>query len=149
MVSATVSVITRFMMGKMTDRKGVGVYMGIGMVLVMCCTLLLSFAKGPLMFFGAALFSGAAIGTLMQMAVIMAMNVVVPNRRGAANATIYTALDLGLGAGAISFGKIAAISSMSTMYLCAAILMLLPLIFYFSYEKKHYNRQIKAIQSQL
>ena len=69
----------------------------------------------------------------------MATRTVAKNRLGAANATFFTGFDLGIGVGAMFFGKIASIVGYSHMYLISMFCALIGLIVYIVFVRKHYT----------
>jgi MFS family permease len=140
MVFALVLTFTRPIIGRMLDRGGPGHTMTVGFALVMVTMLLLGFARGPLLYMIAAPVLGLGAGIVMPLLTAMAINIVPPNRRGAANATIFTAFDSGIGIGGIALGYIAGHSSISTMYFVATFILIIPMAFYYLREKSYYER---------
>jgi MFS family permease len=144
LVFAIVMVIIRPMMGKRLDRNGPGHIMGVGLLLIAAAIFTLSRATGITLYLMSAAMLGVGGGIVIPLLTAMAMNVVPANRRGAASATIYTCLDIGIGAGGIFLGRIADLWGISTMYLISCCFMIIPLIFYYTSEKKRYDSYSQA-----
>jgi MFS family permease len=140
MVIAIITAVMRPIIGKHLDKNGLGNIMGVGFLLLMAGMLVMSFANGAQMYFTAAFLLGMGVGIVMPLLAAMAMNVVLPNRRGTANATAFGAFDAGIGLGSIALGKIAGIFTISTMYLFSFSILIIPLVFYYVYEKRNYTR---------
>ena len=85
------------------------------------------------------IFLGIGAGFIMPTIMTMAVNVVPPYRRGAANATILVSLDVGIGLGAVIFGKIAEAFGYEKMYLISALILLCPLLIYLFFVSKKYT----------
>lgn len=148
MLFAVVVTVLRPIVGRKADESGPGNMMGVGFIVLMAAMLMLSFAKGKVPYFGAALLVGLGAAIVMPLLVAMAMNVVAPNRRGAANATAFMSFDAGIGLGSVIFGKIASATSISTMYLASFAVLFIPLIFYYAYERRHYARLLDDMKHQ-
>jgi MFS family permease len=78
-----------------------------------------------------ALLMGVGFSIIQPVAMAMAINRVEPFRRGAANGTIFTAFDLGIGSGSILLGFLAERVGLASMYLFCSLIVIIPtLIFY-------------------
>lgn len=130
-VSALAMLVSRPLIGKLIDSKGVGVALLPGLGLVLFSTLLLAMGDSlsSLLLVGLlyGVGFGAAQGSLQAMAVLEA----APNRLGAANATFLTGFDSGIGVGSMIFGLIAGLSGYVQMYLLSMIPVVLAALLYF------------------
>lgn len=130
-VSALAMLISRPLIGKLIDSRGVGVALLPGLGLVLFSTLLLAMGDSlsSLLLVGLlyGVGFGAAQGSLQAMAVLEA----APNRLGAANATFLTGFDSGIGVGSMIFGLIAGLSGYVQMYLLSMIPVVLAALLYF------------------
>ncbi len=70
----------------------------------------------------------------------MANNVVVKSKRGVANSTFLTGLDLGIGLGSLYTGWLADLVSLSFAFMLAGGILLLGLIHFFIFTLPHYRR---------
>jgi predicted MFS family arabinose efflux permease len=91
---------------------------------------------------------GMGNGLIMPTMQTMALNIVPIDRRGAANATFFSSVDLGIGAGSIALGYVAEYYGIDTMFFICGLILLLPLIFYFLFVRKHYYRQIELLKTE-
>ncbi len=132
--------IVRSFGGKILDKKGPALFMYSGHIIYIIGCLLLAFSENTLTFLLSSVFTGFGAGLLMPTLMTMMVNLVMPNRRGAASATVLTAMDAGVGFGAIVMGYIAHIAGYSGMYIFAAAIFVIPLLWFIFYENKHYNK---------
>ena len=86
---------------------------------------------------GGLLF-GLGFGLVQFTLLILAVNKVPPEKKGSANATYYTAVDLGIAAGSFFWGFVAAAFGYKSMY----YLVIIPLVIAFSFYYKWKNRMI-------
>ena len=140
MIFAIITAAVRPPTGRYFDMKGPGNVMGAGFLFAVCGMLLLAYASGPLFYFASAVFMGFGAGIVMSFLVAMSMNIVAPDRRGATNATIFTAFDGGIGIGSVALGWFASAFSISVMYICSAAILIIPLAYYYIYGRGSYNR---------
>jgi predicted MFS family arabinose efflux permease len=100
--------------------------------------------RTPPGYFFAAVLLGPGMGMLFPSLGAMAANLVPAERRGAANATVGVAIDVGIGAGANVMGYVAqALGSYAAMYLVAALAMVLPALLVFLKVIPQYHRQAR------
>lgn len=140
MFFAVTMIIIRPIIGMRLDRSGPGNSLGYGFLLIIISMVMLNRTAGSAMFFFAALILGLGAGVVMPLLTAMAINLVSPGRRGAANATIFTAFDGGIGAGAVFFGKMASITSIGSMYIVSCMFIVIALAFYYLYGKNQYEK---------
>lgn len=122
--------------GIIIDRKGFNVVVLPGIVFISISMIVLSQAYNLWVFLLAGILYGIGFGSVHPSMQAMAVKYVAPNRRGAANATFFSAFDLGIGAGAIVGGYVSKILGYSQMYLIAAIPAALALVIYLSQNKR-------------
>jgi predicted MFS family arabinose efflux permease len=70
----------------------------------------------------------------------MANNVVAPDKRGAANSTFLTGLDLGIGLGSVLTGVLSEPLGLAWTYRSAAILALGGLLYFLVVSLPHYQK---------
>ncbi len=84
-----------------------------------------------------AMLYGIGFGTVQPSLLAWAVNSAEPARRGSANATYFSAFDIGIGLGSVVLGNIGGeFLSYSQMYRISSIPMLGLLIFYLIYWKR-------------
>ncbi len=123
-------ILSRLFAGKAGDRFGYQVVIIPGMVLAVIALLMIAGAKSMLAFSIAAALYGVGYGTLQPTFNAIAVKDVDQKRRGAANATFYIALDLGIGGGSILLGYISNYLGYSAIYIISAVSVALSLVIY-------------------
>jgi MFS family permease len=91
---------------------------------------------------------GFGNGIIMPTVQTMAMNMVPIERRGAANATFFSSVDLGIGAGSIALGYVAEYYGISMMFFICGIIILFPLMFYFLFVRNHYHKHVELLKAE-
>ncbi|MCL6574546.1 MFS transporter [Kyrpidia sp.] len=113
--------------GRLYDRRGLAAVLVPVLVILAAGFGVLAAAKDLTMFLVAASLTGVGYGAVQPSLQAMAVQDVAPDRRGAANATFYTAFDLGIGIGAMGLGLLVGRFSYPSIYLVSAILTLVAL----------------------
>ena len=131
---------SRLTAGKAFDRKG-----PLG-ILSFCITLLiigfpfLALVRNPVAFYCSALIIGFGIGVVFPTFQTIVNNLADTTNRGAANSTLYTALDADMGLGMILSGIIAQYLSISAVFLTSALVCVSGLIFFRLIVAHHYEQ---------
>jgi len=133
--------LARLFSGKVFDREGPLRLSTAAFLMISLGFLGLSLIHSPAGFFGSAFIMGLGGGVLFPSCQAMVNNMVEPGRRGAANSTLFTVLDLGIGVGMILTGYLAGFSGLETAFLvCSAlngIALVLFLVFTHTYYQRH------------
>lgn len=116
--------LVRLVAGRIFDRRGHFWVLLPGGIAALVGLLLLSYAQSVPGIMLAAVFYGGGFGAVQPSLQAWIMNKVPPDRRGPANATYYSAFDLGIGGGAMILGPIAGLTSYALMYRFSALLMI-------------------------
>lgn len=138
--------VTRPFGGRLMAKRGPTPLVIPGLIGFACGLFLLGIAKSNLIFLVSGVFLGVGGGFIMPTIMTMAINVVTPSRRGAANATIFTAFDVGIGSGAIVFGYIAKFIGYDGMYGVATLVVIIPTLLYFLVVMKKYKRMLAEMK---
>lgn len=136
-VYAVVILITRPLVGKAVDRFGFDVAIIPGFMLLFVAIVILSAASVLQEFLLVAVIYGIGFGALQTTIQTMAVRDVPHYRLGAANATLFTGLDLGMGIGVIVLGLIADRWGYRNMYLFTLIPVVFSALFYLFYARRH------------
>jgi MFS family permease len=137
--------LARPVAGRAFDRRGPAPVTAVSLALLGLAYLMLGGWKTELAFLGAAGVLGVGMGALIPALHAMAVNVVPPERRGAANATLFSAIDLGIGVGSYVLGALAdAVGSYAVTYQIAAGLLLPPTAAFFLWVMPRYEEQMAA-----
>ncbi|WP_131918669.1 MFS transporter [Heliophilum fasciatum] len=125
-VYAATLLLVRPIAGKIYDRQGPAKVMFLGFSGLIIAFLLLYLAQGAFLFFASAVWMGIGFGITQPNLMAMAIQRVSPFRRGKVNGTILSALDFGIGIGAILLGMFSARYGLDMMYLLCALITLVP-----------------------
>lgn len=138
--------ISRPLAGNVFDKKGPNWVIAIGFFSLITSFLLLALWQTPIGFLTSAAVMGIGFGLVWPCLMAMNINMVPPHRRGVANSTYFSSLDLGIGTGSVILGIIANNSSLSTMYLVCAFIVIVPAILFFSYTGKKYLNAVSGLK---
>ncbi|MCX6271840.1 MAG: MFS transporter [Bacteroidetes bacterium] len=132
--------VSRSSAGRIFDKKGPATLVGVGNVIVATGFILLASWKSVPGYFIAALLLGFGGGVIMPTFQAMVNNMIEPYRRGAANSTMFTALDLGIGLGMVTIGFLSQWTNLTIAFLCCSLLCILSLIYFFTLVLPHYKK---------
>lgn len=124
-------VTTRFFAGRIYDRRGLGIVFIPGSILIIAGLVLLAILNSPAYLFAGAILYGLGFGTVQPALQASAINTSPVRKRGMANATFFSAFDLGVGLGAITFGLVAQYADYAAIYWISAASGVLSLILFF------------------
>ncbi|ULL18058.1 MFS transporter [Paenibacillus sp. H1-7] len=132
-VNALMLFLVRPVSGKIFDTKGHVWVLLPGAVFSLAGLLLLSYTSGTPMLMLAAACYGIGFGAIQPSLQAWTVQRAAPDRRGAANATFFSAFDLGIGLGALILGPIAAATNYAVMYRLSGIMFVIYLVVYVVY----------------
>ena len=139
--------ISRPFAGKLFDRKGHTVVIVPGVLLMITGLTILSYADSESTLLIASLFYGLGYGAAHPSLQAWAINRSPANRKGAANGTFLSSLDLGYAVGAVLLGFIATHTNYAMMYRFSVLFLIAfaGIYGYHLYEsnKKHDNNEYK------
>lgn len=124
-------VTTRFFAGRIYDRRGLPIVFIPGIILIISGLTLLAILNSPVYLFVGAILYGLGFGTVQPALQASAINSTPIRKRGMANATYFSAFDLGVGLGAITFGLVAQYADYSSIYWISAGSGVLSLLLFF------------------
>lgn len=137
---------SRFFSGKLIDKFGYEYTIVPGFILIIIAMGQISEAVDLDDFLAAAVVYGLGFGSCQMSFQTMTVKNVEQSRLGAANATLYTGVDLGIGTGAVLLGFLSDYYGYANMYLICAELMAAILIIYLlflrGYAEKVADKQI-------
>jgi len=134
--------IARIYMGRIFDHHGPKVLAVIGIVLLAIGHLLLGIVINPIAFIATACLIGLGSGVVFPTFQAMVNNLVTPQRRGAANSTLFSGLDLGIGLGMLLTGYLAHGIGLPNAYLIYGILNLIALLYFIFMALPHYQKNL-------
>ena len=95
-------------------------------------------------FYSSALIIGTGIGVIFPTTQAMVNNLAGKHRRGAANSTLFTAVDLGIGTGMLITGFLADAIGLRNTYLACSAINILGLLFFYLVCYPYYQRNFKS-----
>ena len=132
--------LARVFGGQVFDRFGPRIIVLTGLILAILGFYLLARIPYCSCFIASSFFIGAGLGIIMPTFQSMANNMVSKERRGVANSTFLTGLDLGIGLGSILSGFLADLVSLSFSYLFSVGILAFSLIVFFAFTLPHYRK---------
>jgi MFS family permease len=133
----------RIIIGKEFDRNGPRKILTVCMMLLIAGFPVLGLARNGYLFYGSALIIGFGNGVIFPTFQSMINNIADPARRGSANSTLYTAVDLGMGIGMIMGGFIAQHYSMRWIFFINGVLCLSALLFFNGVVLRFYDKAVR------
>lgn len=130
LIYAVFLLISRTFSGKIYDKKGHAYVFPPGAVLILIAMILLAWLPNTTVMLIAAGIYGLGFGSVQPALQAWAVDQAPSNRKGMANATFFSAFDLGIGIGAIVFGQLAFMYGYYTIYIASAGSVILSLILY-------------------
>jgi MFS family permease len=134
--------VTRPFAGQMYDKKGHRAVFIPGAALIFIAMLLLAWLPSNVILFTAAILYGLGFGTVQPALQAWSVEKAAKNRKGMANATFFAFFDLGVGVGAMIFGQVSHWFGYSSIYMTAALSVLISISFYLYIL--HKNKKMSA-----
>ncbi len=134
---------SRITAGKTFDRKGPKGILTLCLSLLIVSFPWLALGHNALAFYSSALIIGFGIGVVFPTFQTIVNNLANSENRGAANSTLYTALDLGMGLGMVASGLIAQYLSIAAVFLISSVVCMAGLAFFLLKVNGFYNRNIR------
>lgn len=139
---AASAVIVSFITGKLVQTYGVRKVFLAGLIMQLIAFLFLAFAYSLPLMVTAALLYGFGSGSGFAIVSIIAMELAAPERRGAANATIFAAMDIGIAVGSLVLGVISTKFGFTVTFILTASIMLVDIIAFNILHKEHTIRTV-------
>ena len=137
--------ISRIYMGKIFDRHGPKSLAIIGIILLITGHFILGLILNLPGFMLAGFLLGLGNGIVFPTFQVMVNNLVPSQRRGAANSTLFSGLDLGIGLGMLITGYLAQVIGLPQTYLIFGALNLAALLYFVFISLTHYNKYLKKV----
>ncbi|MCL6477001.1 MAG: MFS transporter [Peptococcaceae bacterium] len=141
LVYALTLLVVRPYAGRVFDQKGPRRIMAAGFIAIALAFVLLFLARENTLFIISAVALGTGFGIVNPTVMAMAINRVAPYRRGAANGTVFSALDLGIGLGSILLGFLSKKVGLSYMYLACGFIALIPMVLFYLKDAGEYRAE--------
>jgi len=140
--------VLRPLAGFIMDKKGPKLVVAACMIFSFSGMLMIGFSESAFLFYTAAIVTGLGNGLIMPVMQTMVINMVPPERRGVANSTLFSAIDLGFGIASFMLGMVAQFYSLKVMYILDAIILIIPTFYFFSYVLKYYHNNLYIRRSE-
>jgi MFS family permease len=127
---AGATVIISFFTGKLVDKYGTRKIFIPGLILQLIAFLMLAFAYSLPLIIAAAILYGSGYGASFAIVNILGMKSAPPNRKGAANATMYAAMDIGVAIGSMVLGFVSTRFGFTVTFIIAAAMIFLDMIIF-------------------
>lgn len=129
LLQALMMFVSRFVTGRLYDRKGAMFVITPAVLIGITSFLLIILSKNETGFLIAGAVYGIAFGMLMPVFNTLAVQRAPAHRRGAASATFYLFIDIGIGLGSAIWGLVIDTMGFDAMFTGAAICLVLALVF--------------------
>ncbi|MDP4106239.1 MAG: MFS transporter [Bacillota bacterium] len=127
---AAATVIISFFTGKLVDKFGTRTVFIPGLILQMIAFLILAFANALPLIIAAAILYGIGYGASFAIVNIIGMESAPRDRKGAANATMYAAMDIGVAIGSIILGFVSTKFGFTATFIITAVMIFFDLIIF-------------------
>lgn len=134
--------------GKLLDSRGPSLVITAGFLSTAAGFIALAASRGVTGFLIAAVVIGVGNGMVWPTIQTMVINMVEPQRRGVANSTYFSAVDLGIGSGSVVLGWLANRTSIGTMYFVCGLILFVPIAYFLLYVLKDYNKKTALDEAQ-
>ncbi len=122
--------VARLFTGKLGGKKGPNGLVLPGMIILIVSMLLLAWANSMPVFLLTAVLYGFGYGIVQPILNTLVFKLAPEGRKGAANATFFCAMDLGIGGGSILWGIVAEVLGFPYIFLFSALCVLIGLLAY-------------------
>lgn len=138
--------LTRYFAGRIFDKQGPQKLMIAAMLFEILSFPALVFIPGEAGFWIAAFLLGLGVGTIMPTIQAMVNAMVPKERRGAANSTLFTAIDLGIGSGMLGMGLLGKWIGLDWGFIICIGVCLIGLLYYLLVVNRSYLKNMNSIQ---
>lgn len=135
--------LARIYMGKIFDRHGPKALAITGILLLVTGHVILGLVITTAGFMIAGFLLGLGSGIVFPTFQAMVNNLVAPQRRGAANSTLFSGLDLGIGLGMLITGYLAHVIGLPATYLLYGGLNFIALLYFLFISLTHYQKNLQ------
>lgn len=135
--------LSRLFAGRLFDRHGPLWIAVIGLSTLSIGFPILALVKSYEGFFISSFILGFGSGIIMPTFQAMVNNLAGPQHRGAANSTLFTALDLGIGLGMIIMGLSSEAIGLANSFIACGVINLGALALFVAYTQRHYFRTLQ------
>ncbi len=136
LVYAVTLTVIRPIAGKVSDKHGEGIIIVPALFILIVALLVLAMTKGIVGLVITAILYGIGFGSAQPALQIVTLRLASPEKRGVANATFFTAFDLGIGLGAILLGFVSQLMGYQMLFIVCAVSGFISLLIFILFVKK-------------
>ncbi|MEK5437678.1 MULTISPECIES: MFS transporter [Paenibacillus] len=136
LVYAVTLTVIRPLTGKISDKYGEGVIIVPALFILIVALFVLTMTKGIAGVVITAILYGIGFGSAQPALQVAMIRLAPPAKRGVANATFFTAFDLGIGLGAILLGFVSQLMGYQMVFITCAISGFISLVLFILIVKK-------------
>jgi predicted MFS family arabinose efflux permease len=136
MVYAGFLLVTRLIVDKITKKRDISLVLIPGILLMIVTFVILAVSTSINWFLVAAVFFAIGYGTILPSLNAIVISLCAPHKRGAANSTFFSSLDLGIGLGAFVWGIISKIYGYPMIYWGCIAFMAFAILAVFLFKNK-------------
>lgn len=136
LVYAVTLTVIRPLAGKISDKHGEGIIIVPALFILIISLLVLAMTKGIVGLVITAILYGIGFGSAQPALQIVTLRLASPEKRGVANATFFTAFDLGIGLGAILLGFVSQLMGYQMLFIVCAVSGFISLLIFILFVKK-------------
>ncbi|CAM3670694.1 MFS transporter [Mesobacillus zeae] len=136
LVYAVTLTVIRPLAGKISDKYGEGVIIVPALLTLIVALLVLTMTKGLVGLVITAILYGIGFGSAQPALQVVIIRLAPPEKRGVANATFFTAFDLGIGLGAILLGLVSQLMGYQMLFIVCAASGFISLLIFILFVKK-------------
>jgi MFS family permease len=139
--------VSRPVAGRLMDTRGPELIMLFSFTMSILGLVILGFSTSLLPFLISGIITGLGNGVILPTIQTMIMNIVEPERRGVANSTFFSSIDLGISIGSVMLGYIATWTSLSQMFVFCGILLIFPMMYFYLIVMKDYYKSVHKLDA--
>ncbi|WP_439743044.1 MFS transporter [Bacillus pseudomycoides] len=136
LVYAVTLTVVRPFAGKVSDKYGEGIIIIPALFTLIAALLVLAMTNGIVGLVITAILYGIGFGSAQPALQVAMIRLASPEKRGIANATFFTAFDLGIGLGSIILGFVSQLMGYQMLFLVCAVSGFISLLIFILFVKK-------------
>lgn len=139
LINAITLIVIRPIVGKYSDKSNKSKILFSGMLSLIVGFIILSFSNSIQWFLAFGIFYGIGLGIVQPLLNAQMLIMSPQNKRGIANSTYFSAMDLGVGIGSILLGFLIQWYGFRLVFFSCTFIIVIALILYITYIKKFFR----------
>lgn len=133
--------------GRIMDQRGPYLILMTGFVLISTGLWMLFYITDLNGFLITAFVTGLGMGTIFPTSITMVVNLVSAEKRGVANSTYFSAIDVGVGLGAIFLGFLSDMIGIRYMFLSCILIIVLAALYFLLFAFRNYESKLAEFKA--